>query len=68
MLDENQALLSFKEKNWIKYYKEDSMKKLPCVSLNNKIVVISKSDREGIHIDYTVAQVIPDKPKLDYKK
>jgi len=36
-------------------------------SSNNKVVVVSPSEREGIDVDYTTVQVIPDKPQADYK-
>lgn len=38
-----------------------------CVSSNNKIAIIKKSERPGVDIDYTVAQVIIDRPQVDYK-
>lgn len=38
-----------------------------CVSSNNKIAIIKKSKRLGVDIDYTVAQVIIDRPQVDYK-
>ena len=38
-----------------------------CVSSNNKIVVVSKSDRPGIDVDYIVGQSIVGQPKIDYK-
>ena len=37
------------------------------VSSNNKIVVISKSERENVDIEYLVGQVIVGKPQVDYK-
>lgn len=38
-----------------------------CVSSNNKIVVVSKSERPGIDIDYIVGQSIVGQSKIDYK-
>ena len=38
-----------------------------CVSSNNKIAIVKKSERPGVDIDYTVAQVIIDRPQVDYK-
>ena len=38
-----------------------------CVSSNNKIVVVSKSDRPGIDVDYIVGQSIVGQSKIDYK-
>jgi len=37
------------------------------VSSNNKIVVVSKSDREGVDVEYTIGQVLINKPEVDYK-
>ena len=38
-----------------------------CVSSNNKIVVVSKSERPGIDVDYIVGQSIVGQSKIDYK-
>ena len=38
-----------------------------CVSSNNKIVVVRKSDRPGIDVDYIVGQSIVGHSKIDYK-
>lgn len=38
-----------------------------CVSSNNKIVVVNKSERPGIDIDYIVGQSIVGQAKIDYK-
>ena len=38
-----------------------------CVSSNNKIVVVNKSDRSGIDVDYIVGQSIVGQSKIDYK-
>lgn len=38
-----------------------------CVSSNNKIVVVRKSDRPGIDVDYIVGQSIVGQSKIDYK-
>ena len=38
-----------------------------CVSSNNKIVVVGKSDRPGIDVDYIVGQSIVGQSKIDYK-
>ena len=38
-----------------------------CVSSNNKIVVVNKSDRPGIDVDYIVGQSIVGQAKIDYK-
>ena len=38
-----------------------------CVSSNNKIVVVNKSDRPGVDIDYIVGQSIVGQAKIDYK-
>ena len=38
-----------------------------CVSSNNKIVVVNKSDRPGIDVDYIVGQSIVGQSKIDYK-
>lgn len=37
-----------------------------CVSSNNKIVIVSKSDREDADIDYLVGQVVVGKNQIDY--
>lgn len=36
-------------------------------SSNNKVVIVSPSEQKGIDVEYTIAQVIPDKPQVDYK-
>jgi 2-methylaconitate cis-trans-isomerase PrpF len=36
-------------------------------SSNNKVVIVSPSEKEGIDVEYTTVQVIPDKPQADYK-
>ncbi|HOA81802.1 MAG TPA: PrpF domain-containing protein, partial [Defluviitaleaceae bacterium] len=36
-------------------------------SSNNKVVIVSPSKKEGIDVEYTTVQVIPDKPQADYK-
>ena len=38
-----------------------------CVSSNNKIVVVRKSTRPGVDVDYLVGQSIVGKAKIDYK-
>lgn len=38
-----------------------------CVSSNNKIVVVNKSERPGIDVDYIVGQSIVGQSKIDYK-
>lgn len=38
-----------------------------CVSSNNKIVVVNKSQRPGVDIDYIVGQSIVGQAKIDYK-
>lgn len=38
-----------------------------CVSSNNKIVVVGKSERPGIDVDYIVGQSIVGQSKIDYK-
>lgn len=38
-----------------------------CVSSNNKIVIVSKSDREDADLDYIVGQVVVGKNQIDYK-
>lgn len=38
-----------------------------CVSSNNKIVIVSKSDKPGIDVEYLVGQVIVGKNQVDYK-
>ena len=38
-----------------------------CVSSNNKIVVVRKSSRPGVDVDYIVGQSIVGKAKIDYK-
>ena len=38
-----------------------------CVSSNNKIVVVNKSERPGIDVDYIVGQSIVGERKIDYK-
>lgn len=38
-----------------------------CVSSNNKIVVVSKSKRPGVDVDYLVGQSIVGQAKIDYK-
>ena len=38
-----------------------------CVSSNNKIVVVCKSSRPGVDVDYLVGQSIVGKAKIDYK-
>ena len=38
-----------------------------CVSSNNKIVVVTKSERPGIDVDYIVGQSIVGQSKIDYK-
>lgn len=38
-----------------------------CVSSNNKIVVVSKSQRPGVDVDYLVGQSIVGQAKIDYK-
>lgn len=38
-----------------------------CVSSNNKIVVVNKSERPGVDIDYIVGQSIVGQSKIDYK-
>lgn len=38
-----------------------------CVSSNNKIVVVNKSERSGIDVDYIVGQSIVGEAKIDYK-
>lgn len=38
-----------------------------CVSSNNKIVVVNKSDRPGVDVDYIVGQSIVGQSKIDYK-
>lgn len=38
-----------------------------CVSSNNKIVVVNKSRRPGVDIDYIVGQSIVGQSKIDYK-
>jgi len=37
-----------------------------CVSSNNKIVVVSKSDKTGVDVDYLVGQVAVGKNRVDY--
>lgn len=37
------------------------------VSSNNKIVIVSKSEREGVDVDYLVGQVVVGKNQVDYK-
>lgn len=37
------------------------------VSSNNKIVIVWKSEREDVDIEYLVGQVIVGKPQIDYK-
>ena len=36
------------------------------ITLNNKIVIVSRSYEQGIDVNYLVAQVLPDKPVVDY--
>lgn len=38
-----------------------------CVSSNNKIVVVRRSDRPGVDVDYLVGQSIVGKAVIDYK-
>ena len=38
-----------------------------CVSSNNKIVVVRKSERPGVDVDYIVGQSIVGQSKIDYK-
>lgn len=38
-----------------------------CVSSNNKIVIVRKSDRPGIHVEYLVGQSIVGRSAIDYK-
>ena len=38
-----------------------------CVSSNNKIVVVRKSNRPGVDVDYLVGQSIVGKAQIDYK-
>lgn len=38
-----------------------------CVSSNNKIVVVRKSQRPGVDVDYIVGQSIVGQSKIDYK-
>ena len=38
-----------------------------CVSSNNKIVVVNKSERPGIDVDYIVGQSIVGESRIDYK-
>ena len=38
-----------------------------CVSSNNKIVVVNKSSRPGVDVDYIVGQSIVGKARIDYK-
>lgn len=38
-----------------------------CVSSNNKIVVVNKSQRPGVDVDYIVGQSIVGQSKIDYK-
>ena len=38
-----------------------------CVSSNNKIVVVNKSERPGVDVDYIVGQSIVGQAKIDYK-
>lgn len=38
-----------------------------CVSSNNKIVVVRKSDRPGVDVDYIVGQSIVGESRIDYK-
>lgn len=38
-----------------------------CVSSNNKIVVVNRSERPGIDVDYIVGQSIVGERKIDYK-
>lgn len=38
-----------------------------CVSSNNKIVVVNKSQRPGVDVDYLVGQSIVGQSKIDYK-
>lgn len=38
-----------------------------CVSSNNKIVVVRKSQRPGVDVDYLVGQSIVGQSKIDYK-
>ena len=38
-----------------------------CVSSNNKIVVVRKSSRPGVDVDYLVGQSIVGKAQIDYK-
>lgn len=38
-----------------------------CVSSNNKIVIVWKSDEPGIDVEYTVGQVIVGKAQVDFK-
>ena len=38
-----------------------------CVSSNNKIVVVSRSQRPGVDVDYLVGQSIVGQRKIDYK-
>lgn len=38
-----------------------------CVSSNNKIVVVRKSQRPGVDVDYIVGQSIVGESKIDYK-
>lgn len=37
------------------------------ISSNNKILIINPSQKEGIDIEYTVGQVVPHKPQVDYQ-
>lgn len=38
-----------------------------CVSSNNKIVVVNRSSRPGVDVDYLVGQSIVGKARIDYK-
>ena len=38
-----------------------------CVSSNNKIVVVRKSNRPGVDVDYLVGQSVVGQSKIDYK-
>lgn len=38
-----------------------------CVSSNNKIVVVSRSERPGVDVDYIVGQSIVGQARIDYK-
>lgn len=38
-----------------------------CVSSNNKIVIVRKSDKENVDVEYVVGQSIVGKAEIDYK-